>query len=53
MIDHASLVLGDRVVNPPGSVVVEVALKCGLTAYDAEFVVLARLLGRSIGDRGP
>ena len=45
MIDHASLVLGDRVVNPPGSGVVEVALSCGLSAYDAEFVVLARLLG--------
>ena len=54
MIDHASLVLGDRVVNPPGSEkVVEVALMCGLTAYDAEFVVLARLLGVAIGDRGP
>ena len=45
MIDDASLVLADRVVNPPHSDVIEVALDCGLTAYDAEFVVLARLLG--------
>lgn len=45
MIENASLVLGDRVVDTPHSDVIDVAMSCGLTAYDAEFVVVARLLG--------
>ena len=45
LFDEASHVLGDRVIDAPHSDVIEVALNCGLTAYDAEFVVVARLLG--------
>ena len=48
MMDHASLILGDRVFDASHSDVIEVALNCGLTAYDAEFVVVARLLGVSL-----
>jgi len=48
MVDHASLVLGDRVFGASHSDVLEVALNCGLTAYDAEFVVVARRLGVSL-----
>ena len=44
LIGEASLVLGHRVVDAPHSDVIEVSLECGLTAYDAEFVVVARLL---------
>ncbi len=44
-VHDAELVLGDRVANVPGRQVVETALVCGLSAYDAEFVVLARSLG--------
>jgi len=45
MHDDAALILGDRVVGIDGADVVGVALECGLSAYDAEFVVLARALG--------
>ena len=38
-------VLGDRIAGAPGPAVIAVALECGLSAYDAEFVVLARTLG--------
>jgi predicted nucleic acid-binding protein len=38
-------VLHERVVRVDGSAVVEAALACVLSAYDAEFVVLARALG--------
>lgn len=48
MVDHASLVLGDRVFDVSHSDVLDVALNCGLTAYDAEFVVVARRLGVSL-----
>ncbi len=48
LFDEASHVLGDRVIDAPHSDVIEVALNCGLTAYDAEFVVVARLLGVSL-----
>jgi predicted nucleic acid-binding protein len=41
----AEAVLQDRVVRVDGGAVVEAALACGLSAYDAEFVVLARALG--------
>ena len=43
--DSADLVLGDRVASVPHDRVIDTALECGLTAYDAEFVVLARTLG--------
>ena len=48
MSDDASVILGDRIVNVSGSQVIDVALQCGLTAYDAEFVALARTLGVSL-----
>lgn len=37
--------LGDRIHSLDGAAVLETALECGLTAYDAEFVALARTLG--------
>ena len=45
MCDDASLVLGGRIVGVSDSQVLDAGLECGLTAYDAEFVVLARTLG--------
>ena len=48
MSDDARSVLGDRIVAVPGPRVIAVALECGLSAYDAEFVVLARMLGVSL-----
>ena len=45
MSDDAAVVLGDRIASVSGNQVIDVALECGLTAYDAEFVVLARALG--------
>ena len=44
MCDDATLVLGGRIVSVSGSQVIDTALECGLTTYDAEFVVLARTL---------
>lgn len=41
----AELALGDRVTSVVPAQVIDMALECGLTAYDAEFVVLARTLG--------
>ena len=38
-------VLGDRIAGAPGPAVIAVALEGGLSAHDAEFVVLARTLG--------
>jgi len=43
--EDAEAVLGDRVVTVASAPVVEAALSGGLSAYDAEFVVLARWLG--------
>ena len=43
--DEAVRVLGDRIDGVPHDRVIETALECGLSAYDAEFVVLARTLG--------
>jgi len=40
----AEEVLGDRLAAVPTEPVLEVALETGLSAYDAEFVVLARRL---------
>ena len=45
MSGDARGVLGNRVAAVPGQQVISVALECGLSAYDAEFVVLARSLG--------
>lgn len=42
MTDDASAILGDRVAAVSGRQTIAAALECGLTAYDAEFVVLAR-----------
>ena len=45
MCDDAAAVLGPRVVTVSSGRVMDVALECGLTACDAEFVVAARALG--------
>ena len=45
MSDDAAEILGDRTAMVAGDQVFDVALECGLTAYDAEFVALARTLG--------
>ncbi|WP_423925165.1 type II toxin-antitoxin system VapC family toxin [Candidatus Palauibacter sp.] len=45
MLDDAASVLGDRLATVSGAQVIDVALECGLTAYDAEFVAIARTLG--------
>lgn len=44
MSGDAAVVLGDRVVAIDSTLVLDVAIECGLTAYDAEFVALARTL---------
>ena len=53
MCDDAATVLGPRVVSVSTDRVMDVALECGLTGYDAEFVVVARELGVRLatGDR--
>ncbi len=48
MSDDARNVLGDRIAGTPGPLVIATALDCGLSAYDAEFVVLARMLDVSL-----
>ena len=45
MCDDAWLALGGRIISVSGAEVMDAALECGLSAYDAEFVVLARTLG--------
>lgn len=45
MSDDAAAILGDRIAAVASAQVLDVALECGLTAYDAEFVALARTLG--------
>ena len=45
MCDDAAAVLGPRVVTVSAERVLDAALECGLSAYDAEFVVVARELG--------
>lgn len=45
MTEDASAILGGRIAGVSGRQIVAAALECGLTAYDAEFVVLARRLG--------
>ena len=44
MSGYAAEVLENRILSVHGSQVIDVALECGLTAYDAEFVSLARML---------
>lgn len=41
----AEVILGDRVPSLPDGPVLSTAAEAGLTAYDAEFVALARALG--------
>ena len=43
--EDAEAVLGDRVASVPASPVLDTAVRGNLSAYDAEFVVLARQLG--------
>ena len=45
MSDDAGAILGDRIATVSSAQVFDVALECDLTAYDAEFVALARTLG--------
>ena len=45
MSDHGVEILGGRITSVEGSQVIDIALECDLTAYDAEFVALARQLG--------
>ena len=44
-VEFVALALGDRIHAVDGEAVLDAALECGLTAYDAEFVVCARALG--------
>lgn len=45
MSERAAEILGDRIIPVDSAQVLDVAMECGLTAYDAEFVALARSLG--------
>ena len=45
MSDDAAAILGDRITTVASVQVLDIAMECGLTAYDAEFVALARALG--------
>ncbi len=45
MSDDAAVILGDRVATVASAQALDIALECGLTAYDAESVALARTLG--------
>ena len=45
MSHDAAAIVGDHTATVTSAEVFDVALECGLTAYDAEFVVLARALG--------
>ena len=44
MTEDASGILGGRIADVSGRQTIAAAVECGLTAYDAEFVVLARSL---------
>jgi len=52
--EDAEAVLGDRVASVSAKEVLAAAMEGGLSAYDAEFVVLARRLGVPLvtGDQG-
>jgi predicted nucleic acid-binding protein len=43
--NDAETILGERIASVPSEPVLETARSAGLSAYDAEFVVLARSLG--------
>ena len=43
--EDAAEILGGRITRVGESQVIDIALECDLTAYDAEFVALARELG--------
>ena len=45
MSDYAAAILEDRILSVDYPRVIDTALECDLTAYDAEFVALARALG--------
>lgn len=45
MCDATALVLADRITSVPATQVIDIAHEHGLTAYDAEFVAVARTLG--------
>ncbi len=45
MTDDAAAILGGHTTSVASAQVFDIALECGLTAYDAEFVALARTLG--------
>lgn len=45
MCDDDAAVLGNRVARTADAQVIDLALDCGLTAYDAEFVAFTRALG--------
>jgi len=53
MCDDAALALGGRIVTVPSARVIDAALQSGLSAEQAEFVVVARELGVPLatGDR--
>ena len=42
---YVAVTLADRIFDMTDAPVIDTALECGLTAYDAEFVALARALG--------
>jgi predicted nucleic acid-binding protein len=46
--EDAEAILGDRIASVSAASVLETAVETGLSAYDAEFVVLARRLGLSL-----
>ena len=45
MSEDAAAILGPRITGVDSAQVLDVAMECGLTAYDAEFVALARTIG--------
>ena len=45
MSDDAAAILGPRLASVDSGSVLDIAMECGLTAYDAEFVALARTIG--------
>ena len=45
MCDGAALVVAGRIASVSSTQVIDIAQECGLTAYDAEFVAVARALG--------
>ena len=43
--EDAQEILRHRIATVPSAQVMDAAVECGLSAYDAEFVVLARRIG--------